>query len=171
MDLKNKKRISVALLTLSATGFAAWQASEGFAPNAEIPTKGDVPTIGFGSTRYEDGSKVKMGDKITRARAEVLARNLMSGDERQFAASIPGAKLHPEEFDLYIDFTGQYGIGTWRGSSMRTNIMAGNYVAACHSLLRYKFAAKFDCSTPGNTRCWGSWLRQQERHAKCMAAQ
>jgi lysozyme len=168
---ENKVRIAVAALTLSAAGFASWVASEGFAPNAEIPTKGDVPTIGHGSTRYEDGSKVKMGDKITRARAEVLARNLMRGDERDFAASIPGVKLHPEEFDVYMDFVGNYGIGNWRASSMRTNVMTGNYAAACHSLLRYKFAAKYDCSTPGNKRCWGVWERQLKRHEKCMDAQ
>src|SRR3546814_8496799 len=34
-------------------------------------SKGDVPTIGHGSTRYEDGTRVRMGDTITPQRADV----------------------------------------------------------------------------------------------------
>ena len=166
-----RQRVSVGLLTVSLAGFGAWKASEGFTDTAVIPTKGDVPTIGHGSTRYEDGKPVKMGDTITPARAELLARNLMTQDERQFAASLPGVKLHQVEFDLYMDFTGQYGIGNWRSSSMRRDLIAGEYAQACTDLLKYRYAAGFDCSTPGNKRCWGVWSRQLERNAKCKAAQ
>ncbi|WP_262019958.1 glycoside hydrolase family protein [Pseudomonas sp. Pse35] len=166
-----RQRIAVTVLSLSAAGFATWQASEGYTPVAVIPTKGDVPTIGHGSTRYEDGSPVRMGDTITPARAEVLARNLNSQAEKQFAASLPGVKLYQAEFDIYMDFVGQYGIGTWLKGSPRRDLLAGNYAQACNDLLKYKFAAGFDCSTPGNKRCAGVWARQLERHAKCMAAQ
>lgn len=166
-----RQRIAVGMLTMSLAGFGAWKASEGFTSVAVIPTKGDVPTIGHGSTRYEDGTKVQMGDRITPARAELLARNLNSQAEQQFAASIPGVKLHQAEFDLYMDFVGQYGMGTWRKGSPRRDLLAGNYAQACHDLLKYRFAAGFDCSTPGNKRCPGVWTRQLERHAKCMAAQ
>ena len=166
-----RQRVSVGLLTVSLAGFGAWKASEGFTDTAVIPTKGDVPTIGHGSTRYEDGKPVKMGDTITRPRAELLARNLMTQDERQLAASLPGVKLHQVEFDLYMDFTGQYGIGNWRSSSMRRDLIAGEYAQACTDLLKYRYAAGFDCSTPGNKRCWGVWSRQLERNAKCKAAQ
>ncbi|PMX29369.1 lysozyme [Pseudomonas sp. MPR-R2A7] len=166
-----RQRIAVGLLSISAAGFATWQASEGLTTTAAIPTKGDVPTIGHGSTRYEDGSPVRMGDTITPQRAEVLARNLNSQAEKQFAASLPGVKLHQDEFDIYMDFVGQFGMGTWRAGSPRRDLLAGNYAQACHDLLKYRFAAGFDCSTPGNKRCWGVWTRQLERHAKCMAAQ
>lgn len=169
--MSNRSRIAVGLLTMSLAGFGAWKANEGFTDRAVIPTKGDVPTIGHGSTRWEDGTRVRMGDTITRQRAEVLARNLLTEDEKAFAASLPGVKLHQEEFDLYMDFVGQYGIGTWRAGSPRRDLLAGNYVQACHDLLKYKYAAGYDCSTPGNKRCWGVWQRQINRHAKCMAAQ
>jgi len=167
----SKQRIAVALLSMSAAGFAAWTASEGFTDRAVIPTKGDVPTLGHGSTKYEDGRPVRMGDTITRPRAAILARNLMTVDEKRFAASLPGVALHQEEFDVYVDFIGQYGIGDWRGSSMRKRLLAGDYVGACQALKLYKFAAGYDCSTPGNKRCYGVWTRQLERHAKCMGAQ
>lgn len=175
MSKAQRVRVAVAALTLSATAFAGWQASEGFTDRAVIPTKGDVPTIGHGSTRYEDGSPVRMGDRITRARAAELARNLMRADEQAFAASLPGARLHQGEFDVYMDYTGQFGIGNWRRSSMRRHVLAGEYVRACEALLQYRFAAKYDCSTTingrPNKRCWGVWTRQLERHRQCMAAQ
>lgn len=171
MSQSTRQRIAVGLLTMSLAGFGAWKVNEGLTTVAVIPTKGDVPTIGHGSTRYEDGTPVRMGDTITPQRAEVLARNLNSQAEKQFAASLPGVKLHQDEFDIYMDFVGQYGIGTWRSGSPRRDLLAGNYAQACHDLLKYKFAAGFDCSTPGNKRCRGVWDRQLKRHAKCMAAQ
>lgn len=168
-------RIAVAGLTMSAGGFALWQVQEGYTPVAVIPTKGDVPTIGHGSTRYEDGRRVRMGDTITRKRAAELARNLMAEDERKFRATIPNVKLTQGEYDVYVNFIGQYGIGNWSGSSMRANLLKGNYEQACHSLLKYRYAAKYDCSTmvngKPNKRCWGVWTRQQERHRACMAEQ
>lgn len=166
------KRTAVAALALSAAGFAAWIASEGFTPGPVIPTKGDVPTIGHGSTRYEDGRPVKLTDPpITRKRAAELARNLHSEEEQRFKASLPGVALTQGEFDVYLDFTGQYGIGNWRASSMRRYLLSGQYRQACDALLRYRYAAGFDCSTPGNRRCPCVWTRQLERHAKCIAEQ
>lgn len=180
-------RVAVAALTLSATGFAAWKASEGTGPTSVsadgavvmapyIPTKGDVPTIGHGSTRYEDGTPVRITDPpITRQRAEELARNLNSAEERRFKASLPSVTLYPGEFDLYMDWVGQYGIGNWnKPKSPRTWLMRGDYIGACKALLQWRFQAGRDCSDPvnwGPQGCKGVWTRQQERHAKCMAMQ
>lgn len=171
----NRQRTLVAALAISSAGFAAWQASEGYSPTPYIPTAGDVLTIGHGSTRYEDGTPVKLTDPpITRERAEQLARNLMAKDEQLFRASIPGVKLYQDEYDLYLDFVGQYGIGNWRQSSMRRHLLAGEYRAACDALLKWRFQAGRDCKLPQNwgpKGCRGVWTRQQERHAKCIAAQ
>ncbi|MEN5204036.1 glycoside hydrolase family protein [Stenotrophomonas sp. TWI700] len=166
-------RVLVGGLVLSAAGFASWLGYEGFTERPVIPTKGDVPTIGHGSTRYEDGTPVRMSDvAITRERAAALARNLHSEEEARFRASIPGVMLTQGEYDLYVDFTGQYGIGNWRGSSMRRALQAGQYRAACDALLLWKKQAGRDCSQPRNwgpQGCKGVWTRQQERHAKCVA--
>lgn len=167
----NKNRVVVALLTLSAAGFTAWQTHEGYSTTAIIPVEGDVPTIGHGSTRWEDGRPVRMGDTITPARAVVLAKNLNSQEEKRFAASLPGVKLQQAEYDLYLDFVGQYGSGAWVKSSMRRELLAGNYVQACRALIKYRFVNGYDCATPGNTRCAGVYTRQLKRHTQCMAAQ
>lgn len=69
-------RVAAAGLALSAAAFAAWVTSEGFAERWVIPTQGDVPIIGHRSTRYEDGSPMKMtAPPITRKRALELARS------------------------------------------------------------------------------------------------
>lgn len=108
--MNKRARTSVMALVISAAGFSAWMTSEGFSPKLYVPTKNDVPTIGHGSTRYEDGTRVKMTDPpITKQRAEILARNLMSGDEKNFRATIPNVSLYQTEYDLYLDFVGQYG--------------------------------------------------------------
>jgi GH24 family phage-related lysozyme (muramidase) len=171
-DDRAPSRLPVKLLVLSVAGFVAWVASEGYTPTPVIPTKGDVPTIGHGSTRYEDGTPVRLSDPpVTRKRAEQLARNLHAQEETRFKDSLPGVRMTQGEYDLYLDFVGQYGIGNWRASSMRKHLLRGEYRAACDALLRYRYAARFDCSTPGNRRCPGVWTRQRQRHAKCVAEQ
>lgn len=171
MSTNWKVRLPIAALTLSAAAFSAWKMHEGYSDVAIIPVQGDVPTLGHGSTRYEDGTRVKMGDRITPERAEVLARNLLKEDERLFVASIPNAHLTQGEFDVYMDFIGQYGIGAWNKSSMRKHINAGSYYAACKSLLKYRFFAGYDCSTPFNKRCPGVWSRQLDRFNQCYLSQ
>lgn len=170
-----KTRVAVAALSVSAAGLLATLGAEGFRSDPYIPTKGDVPTIGYGSTVYEDGSRVTLADPpVTKERALQLVRNHKSKDEAMFKASLPGVLLYQEEYDLYLDFTYQYGIGRWRGSSMRKHLLAGNYPQACHALLAYRFQNKRDCSKTENwgpKGCKGVWTRQLERHKKCMEAQ
>jgi lysozyme len=167
----SKLRISVALLTLSAAGFVGIISSEGYSETAAIPTKNDRPTLGFGSTFHENGRPVKMGETTTPTRAVIKAAAHISQEEASFRKSLAGASLNQEEFDVYMDWVYQYGIGAWQQSSMRRDILAGQYVKACDALLLYKKSGGFDCSIPGNKVCAGVWTRQLERHRKCMEAQ
>lgn len=169
------RAVSIMLACLLLAGFGDWMKSEDFSAKPYVPTKGDVPTIGYGSTRYENGQSVKLTDPpITRQRGEQLARNLIAKDEQQFRDSLPGVKLFQEEYDLYLGFMGQFGITNWRGSSMRRDLLAGNYRQACDDLLKWHNQGGRDCSQPKNwgpKGCKGVWSRQQEQHAQCIAAQ
>lgn len=165
-----KVRVAVAALTLSAAGFIGLVSHEGYVGEAMIPTQGDRPTVGFGSTYQLDGKAVKLGDKTTPVRALITAQAHISKEEQVFRDSLAGASLSQAEFDLYMDFVYQYGAANWQSSSMRRHILAGNYPAACDALLLWKRAGGYDCSTPGNKRCWGVWERQLERHKKCTEA-
>lgn len=170
-----KVRIAVALLTLSAAGLIAIVTQESYTQTAVVPTKGDRPTVGFGSTLKADGTPVRMGDSTDPVRALHTVQAHLSREEQAFRESLLSVKLTQGEYDLYLDFTYQYGITNWRGSSMRRNLIAGKYTAACDALLQWRKAAGYDCSTTvngqPNKRCWGVWDRQLKRHAKCMAEQ
>lgn len=167
----SRVRIAVAALSLSAAGFIGIVSSEGYTDTAVTPTKNDRPTVGFGSTFHEDGAAVKIGDRVTPVRALIKAQAHINKEEQAFQKSLEGGYLSQAEYDLYMDWVYQYGIGAWMKSTMRREIMAGNYEAACGALLRYKFSGGFDCSIPGNKVCAGVWTRQLERHTKCMEAQ
>ena len=48
--MSGKVRVAIAGLSLSASAFVGMAVREGYTGNAIIPTRGDVPTYGFGST-------------------------------------------------------------------------------------------------------------------------
>src|SRR5256885_5734111 len=90
-------RMPAAGLGIGAAILAAWIAAEGFSADPIIPVRGDVPTIGHGATRYEDGTRVTLADPpITRERARELAINLL---EQQYGAcvrdSLGDTRVHP----------------------------------------------------------------------------
>lgn len=166
-----KQRIAIGAMSLSMAGFLSLTARESYVAEAMIPTKNDRPTIGFGSTFHENGAPVKLGDKTTPVRALIKAQAHITKEEERFRTSIPGVYLYQAEYDLYMDWVYQFGTGAWGASSMRTNLLAGNYPQACASLLRYKFSGGYDCSIPGNKVCGGVWTEQQKRYKTCMALQ
>lgn len=166
-----KARIAIVSLALSAAGLVGLVNHEGFTSVAMIPTKGDVPTLGFGSTTREDGSRVRMGDTTTPQKALARTLSYLQVDEADMKQTLTGVSLHQAEYDVYIDWRYQYGAPAWRNSSMLRELRSGNYAGACQSLLKYKYSAGYDCSTPGNKVCSGVWARQLKRHAACMEAQ
>lgn len=169
-----KHRAAVASLTLSAAGLIGILAHEGYTDQAIIPTAGDVPTVGFGSTVRDDGSRVQLGDSITPVRALYTVQAHLSREEQGFRESLPGVELTQGEYDLFLDFVYQYGLGAWKTSSMRQALLDGNYRAACDALLLWRKQAGRDCSLPENwgpDGCEGVWTRQQGRHARCLAEQ
>jgi GH24 family phage-related lysozyme (muramidase) len=163
------RRHSVKLVTVSAAFLIALAVSEGYSPTV-VTTKADpVPTGGFGSTKNEVGQPLKAGEAMPPVRALIVLREHVARDEAAFRASLPDVPLTQGEYDLYMDFVYQYGIGAWRASSIRWYLLARQYRAACDALLEYRKSNGVDCSVPGNKTCRGVWTRQQNRHKKCIA--
>jgi lysozyme len=76
-----------------------------------------VWTIGWGSTFYEDGSKVQMGDTITQERADRLFVILLD----QFAAQVrPLIKqpLNDNQFGALLSFAYNAGVGALQRSTL-----------------------------------------------------
>ena len=168
--MSNKTKYSVILLAASAAFFTSLEVYEGYSAK---PYKdgGGVVTQGIGSTVKPNGQKIKMTDPvITRKTALEWSKAHVSKDEEAFRKSLPGVKLSQAEYDVYLDFTYNFGQRNWNNSSMLRNLKAGKYKQACDSLLKWKYVAKRDCSVRSNN-CYGVWSRQLERHSKCMGAQ
>ena len=65
-------------------------------------------TIGWGNTFYEDGSKVKEGDKITQQRADTLFTNLVTKFERIVTKSVK-VPINQNQFDALLSHTWNTG--------------------------------------------------------------
>ncbi|AOA58344.1 lysozyme [Acinetobacter larvae] len=167
--MSNNTKVPIKTLAASAAFFVALIGYEGYS-SKPYKDSGGVPTIGIGSTAYENGQRVKMTDKpVTKERAIEISKAHVSKDEIAFRKSLPGVKLSQTEYDVYLDFTYNFGQANWNSSSMRRLLIQGQHRQACDALLKWKYVAKKDCSVRSNN-CWGVWTRQVERHSKCMGA-
>lgn len=166
----NRSRIAIAALSLSAAAFVGRAVHEGYSDVAIIPTINDRPTVGFGSTFREDGTPVQLGDRTTPVQAlqRTLAYTVKADAKLKTCVKVP---LYQVEFDLLSDHGYQYGVGATCNSVMVRRVNAGDYAGSCRGYLEYKFAAGYDCSTPGNTRCRGVWERSKWRYDQCMSVQ
>lgn len=172
----SKVRIAIAALSLSAAAFVGILTRESYVGEAMIPIKGDVPTIGFGTT-----GGVKMGDKTTPVKA--VQRAMV--DVQSFEGAIKRCVKVPlaqAEYDAYTDLA--YNIGptnfctnrkTGKPSNLVRHLNASDYAEACAAILEYKYAAGYNCSTlidgKPNRRCYGVWTDRQRVHSMCMGAQ
>lgn len=164
------ERRHVAALSVSAALFVALLTSEGYTDKAIIPVQDDVPTYGFGMTKRADGSPVQIGDRTNPVEAAQRSLEHVQNDERGLKRCVT-APLTQAEYDLMVDFSYQYGVARLCSSAMVKKANAGDYVGSCEGYLQYKKVKGYDCSTPGNKRCWGVWERSQKRYKKCLEAQ
>lgn len=164
-----KSKYLVRTMVASAAFFSALAGYEGYS-SKPYHDSGKVATIGIGSTKYEDGTRVKITDPaITPTRAVQIAKAHISKDEAAFKKSLPGVKLSQAEYNAYLDFVYNFGQSNWHKSSMRKNLLAGKHIAACKSLLKWKYVAGKDCSIRVNN-CYGVYVRQLDRYSQCMSA-
>ena len=82
-----------------------------------------VPTIGYGTIRYPDGSKVKMGEKISMKRAE----ELLIHEVEKIAAQIPVLNVNQNQYDALVSFVYNLGIGAFLRSTLYRKCKANPY--------------------------------------------
>jgi lysozyme len=111
-------------MRLNSNGIALMHEYEGLKLQAYL-CPANVPTIGYGNTFYEDGSKVKMGDKISKQRAEELFINIAN---RSFAEPIrkmfPKSNLTENQFSALVCFAYNVGIGNLQKSTLLKKVLA-----------------------------------------------
>jgi lysozyme len=147
-------RIQVAALTLSASALVGIALHEGFRDEAYTPVKGDVATIGFGTTEG-----VRLGDTITVERALIRLVKDATKFEQAVKRCAP-VPMYPHEFSAYVSLTYNIGEGAFCSSTLAKKLNAGDYAGACKEILRWdKFKGQ---PLAGLTK------RRQQEHQMCL---
>jgi lysozyme len=150
------KRQDVAAITLSATALVAILFHEGYRENAYIPVAGDVPTIGYGTTKG-----VKLGDKTDPLSALSVAHRDIKGFEGAIKSCVK-VPLYQWEYDAYTSLAYNIGSGAFCRSTLVRLLNQERYEEACRQILRWDhFQGK---PLAGLTK------RRNEEYRKCINA-
>lgn len=148
-------RVQVASLVLAASTLVGIAVNEGYKDEAYIPVRGDVPTIGFGTT-----AGVKMGDKTTPERSLV---RLLDEIEGVYAAGVRrcvAVPLYQHEYEAYVSLAYNIGVSAFCGSTLVKLLNQERYSEACTQIKRWdRFHGK---------PLRGLTIRREAEYKKCM---
>jgi lysozyme len=89
----------------------------------DMGTRG-TPTIGWGTIRYSNGVAVKMGDTITKERADSELMVEVNGMIKKLHLLIT-VPMTPYQWEAILSFCYNEGVGAFQGSTLRRLINAG----------------------------------------------
>ena len=90
-----------------------------------------VWTIGWGSTRLADGSRVTQNTpEMSEDEAERLLRQQLVSYERAVLTLVPCSHLTQNQFDSLVSFAYNLGSGSLRASTLRKKVLRGDPTAA-----------------------------------------
>lgn len=136
-------RVAVSALALSAIGAATIAVHEGYRSRAYADVAG-VHTVGFGTTRRDDGSAVQPGDTTTPVRAVVRLAHDAARIERHIKDCLPAdLELYPHEWDAFISLAYNIGGTAFCASTLARKLreVPPDYEGACDEILRWTRAA------------------------------
>jgi len=76
-----------------------------------------IPTIGYGSTLYANGQRIKLGDKITQQEADKLLLDTL-GTYELFVDANTRDDINQSQFDALVDFAYNCGNGNLKSSTL-----------------------------------------------------
>lgn len=109
---------------ISKNGLKLIQEYEDFRAKAYLDIKG-VPTIGYGTTVYPDGKKVKLGDVCTRSQAEQWFAIDTKDVDAFLDRNVTQVKLTQNQFDSLASFIYNIGRSAFIASTMYKLIKVG----------------------------------------------
>lgn len=81
-------------------------------------------TIGYGTTMYDDGRKPKLGDVITKDRAQFLLEWEVNNKAKSVAAFLSKTNIKQCQFDGCVSFAYNCGVGAFQRSTLLKKIKA-----------------------------------------------
>lgn len=164
MKIPGGVRGPIAALSLSAAGLIGLVTNEGYRDEAYIPVKGDVPTIGFGSTR-----DVRLGDRTNPVAALMRAHEEVNREYEQALKKCIRVPVFQHEYDVYVDMAYNIGASGFCASTIVKRLNAEDYEGACEAILMWKFYKGNDCSKAENSKlCGGIWTRRLRAREECL---
>lgn len=111
---------------------------EGFRAKPYICPAG-VATVAFGSTRYEDGTRVQMSDApVTKQRGEQLLEHVLLTDCLPAAIKMTPALVGDQEaIGAIADFIYNLGASRYKTSTLRRRLNAGQWDEAQYEINRW----------------------------------
>lgn len=146
-------RTQIASLVLSALALVGIATHEGYSDDPIIPVKGDVPTIGFGTTEG-----VKAGDKTNPVAALQRAYQDIAKKETAIKKCVK-VPLYQYEYDAYVSLAYNIGTGNFCSSTLVKKLNAKDYAGACKEILRWNRAQ--------GRVIRGLTIRREAEYAKC----
>ena len=151
----NKVRVAAASLAISGAALVGIAAHEGYVGNAYQDIVG-VWTIGFGETKG-----VKPGQTTTPVRSLYQLLDSANEHAKGMTACIK-VPLYQHEFDAYLSFTYNVGVGAFCRSTLVKKLNAQDYDGACAELLKWVYA--------GGKQVQGLVNRRQQEYRQCMGS-
>ena len=79
---------------------------------------GDVPTIGYGSTMYKTGKRVKLGEEITLQEATALLEWEIDNKATVINSLLLKVIVNQNQFDSLVSFAYNVGLGAFSNSTL-----------------------------------------------------
>jgi lysozyme len=99
-----------------------------------------VPTIGWGTIQYPDGTKVRQGDIITQARAD----ELLAWEVAEKAAGVRAlvtSEMNADQFSALVSFAYNLGLGNLKKSTLLKRVNASEWTRAADEFRKWNKAA------------------------------
>ena len=126
-------------MKISQRGLELIKEFEGFSANAYLcPAK--IITIGYGNTFYADGTKVKLGDQISKTDALKLLEVVVNRDFADKIFPYIKVKVTQNQFDAMVSLAYNIGVGNFSKSTLLKKVNAGDFVGASNEFLRWNKA-------------------------------
>ena len=101
----------------------------------------NVPTIGYGSTYYQDGKKVTLNDKpISQDEANLLLEYIANKDFGDKINTLVKVQLNQNQFDALVSFCYNLGIGNFKSSTLLKKINKGDFNGASEEFIKWNKA-------------------------------
>ena len=131
----NLKKTQKVRYTLSEKGMKMLSDFEGLRLEAYLDSA-KIPTIGYGTIKYPNGKKVKLGDKITKEQAVDYKKHDLKGFE-DTVNKLVEVDLTQYQYDALVSLSYNIGSGAFELSTLLKKLNKGDYKGAADAFLSW----------------------------------